>query len=478
MTQLYDKIYGCWLGKNIGGTLGTPVEGQKNPKPLPFEFPKVNEPNDDLDLQLVWFDLIRRRGLKLTADDFSDAWLNHISYPYDEYGIARANLLRGLKAPVTGVFNNYFLNCMGSPIRSEIWGCIAAGNPAAAAGLARMDAEVDHYDEGVYGEIFFAVIEAMAFQDSDLPKLTAAALEYLPESSLVKKAVARTLEAYLAGVALPVLRDELIALYDAGNFSHCILNIAFTIAGLLYEEGDFLRSMITAINLGYDTDCTGATSGAIAGIILGEKKLRELYHVEFDNRIMTGWGVFDIQVPDSIEGLTEACVKLHKELETMKEVPTLPKFFELPKVDVSALDLNRRFRVGAFDSAEEAQRELAAAPVHHSPVDVLDLSEFVRPGKKLYLLTTVSTREPAVRIIGHSNAHTRTWVNGTLAAEIPARDFAPSPHRHWGRSQPLPEFNGSAEVLVELCEPGKQVDFQLMVAVEDGKFPVPEFTLA
>jgi hypothetical protein len=25
---LYDKIYACWLGKNIGGTLGTPVEGR------------------------------------------------------------------------------------------------------------------------------------------------------------------------------------------------------------------------------------------------------------------------------------------------------------------------------------------------------------------------------------------------------------------------------------------------------------------
>jgi hypothetical protein len=22
----WDKVYGCWLGKNIGGTLGTPLE--------------------------------------------------------------------------------------------------------------------------------------------------------------------------------------------------------------------------------------------------------------------------------------------------------------------------------------------------------------------------------------------------------------------------------------------------------------------
>ena len=25
---LRDKIYACWLGKNIGGTLGAPIEGR------------------------------------------------------------------------------------------------------------------------------------------------------------------------------------------------------------------------------------------------------------------------------------------------------------------------------------------------------------------------------------------------------------------------------------------------------------------
>ena len=26
---LRDRIYACWIGKNIGGTLGTPYEGQQ-----------------------------------------------------------------------------------------------------------------------------------------------------------------------------------------------------------------------------------------------------------------------------------------------------------------------------------------------------------------------------------------------------------------------------------------------------------------
>ena len=53
----YDKIYACWLGKNIGGTLGTPVEGCKEVMHLDW-YPHLDPdggalPNDDLDLQLL-----------------------------------------------------------------------------------------------------------------------------------------------------------------------------------------------------------------------------------------------------------------------------------------------------------------------------------------------------------------------------------------------------------------------------------------
>ena len=50
---LRDKIYACWLGKNIGGTLGTPYEGQRDMHDIQGFASKPGEPlpNDDLDLQ-------------------------------------------------------------------------------------------------------------------------------------------------------------------------------------------------------------------------------------------------------------------------------------------------------------------------------------------------------------------------------------------------------------------------------------------
>ena len=58
------------------------------------------------------------------------------------------------------------------------------------------------------------------------------------------------------------------------NFTDAPQNIAFTILGWLYGE-DFGDAILKAVNCGYDTDCTGATLGAILGII-GGKSLRKM----------------------------------------------------------------------------------------------------------------------------------------------------------------------------------------------------------
>ena len=54
--QLRDKIYACWVGKNIGGTMGTPYEGRQQLNDIQGFVTQPGEvlPNDDLDLQLVW----------------------------------------------------------------------------------------------------------------------------------------------------------------------------------------------------------------------------------------------------------------------------------------------------------------------------------------------------------------------------------------------------------------------------------------
>ena len=56
-SEYRNKVLGCWLGKNIGGTLGAPMEWRRQVNQVDFYTQDlVGEPlpNDDLDIQLLW----------------------------------------------------------------------------------------------------------------------------------------------------------------------------------------------------------------------------------------------------------------------------------------------------------------------------------------------------------------------------------------------------------------------------------------
>ena len=94
-----QKVSGCWLGKNIGGTLGAPFERTHDHLNLDFYTQDLNgvpEPNDDLDLQLVWLEAIERHGLdRITPRVLGEFWLDFVTAGWNEYGVCCANLQNG-----------------------------------------------------------------------------------------------------------------------------------------------------------------------------------------------------------------------------------------------------------------------------------------------------------------------------------------------------------------------------------------------
>jgi hypothetical protein len=165
-----DKVLGGWTGKSAGGILGAPIEGYKrfNNIELSEKLFETNYPNDDLDLQVLWLDMVKKIGPSIRSTDFGDYWKNHVNFPWNEYGIATRNLKLGVYPPQSGVHNNwYWKESMGCPIRSEIWGMLCPGMPEEAAFYARMDASLDHDDFSVHAEMFLAACEAEAFYLSD-----------------------------------------------------------------------------------------------------------------------------------------------------------------------------------------------------------------------------------------------------------------------------------------------------------------------
>ena len=279
-TRYYDKVYGCWLGKCIAGTIGAPSEGRKELFDYGYDPRSVENmlPNDDLDLQILWLEVMERKGLEFTTEDLADAFFNKCPYSPGEYAVFKKNYARGIRPPTSGVFNNsYYLNGNGCPIRSEIWACISPGSPELARHFAHQDGIMDHGGDSVEGEAFYAAMEAAAFFEDDIHNLLETGLSQVSSQGRTHEIVRRVMQLHGDGCDRTFTRESIINEYGHPDCTNYFQNLGFTVLSLLYGEGDFIESTMLGLNCGFDTDCTCATVGAIIGIMQGAEKIMAAY---------------------------------------------------------------------------------------------------------------------------------------------------------------------------------------------------------
>jgi ADP-ribosylglycohydrolase len=331
-----NKVLGCWMGKNIGGTLGAPFEWKRQVNNVSFYTTELKGeplPNDDLDIQLLWLIALEERGVALDAKTMAELWLIYVAAHWSEYGITKVNLRAGLLPPLSGMYNNPFKDSCGAFIRSELWACIAPGCPRTAARFALEDAMIDHGDgEGTYAAVFCAALESAAFVEQDPHTLIDIGLSYIPPACAVATATKLAVECHRAGKSWLETRDEILRHYRgahrpnkpenisaddrAKGFADGRLgwdapsNIAILVVGLLYGAGDFEKSLCIAVNCGEDTDCTAATIGSIFGILHGFDAIPKRWIEPIGNHIKTlclnlGDLTVGCPIPPTTEDLTD-----------------------------------------------------------------------------------------------------------------------------------------------------------------------------
>lgn len=342
-----NKVLGCWLGKNVGGTLGAPFEFRRQVNDVSFYVQKdLNGqpmPNDDLDIQLLWLCALEEKGLEVTSQRLAEYWCLYVTPHWSEYGTAKINMRQGLQPPLSGTFQNAYKHSCGSFIRSEIWACIAPGLPHIAAKYAYEDAILDHGDgEGLYAEIFMVALESAAFVIKDLRRLIDIGLSYIPVDCGVAKAIQTTLGCYDRGLSWRDTRDEILrqhrgsALFNMAKFSSpedkakgfhegvqgydVPSNVAITLVGLLWGNEDFSQVQCIAVNCGEDTDCTAATAGSIWGIIHGANAIPQKWIDPIGRGIKTvclnmgELGYFGNQLPQTVDELTDRTVRIGRRM--------------------------------------------------------------------------------------------------------------------------------------------------------------------
>ena len=263
------KVKGCYVGKAIGGTLGMPMEGYIGTRQMTYYDPVPNGmlANDDLDNQVVWLEVIKRHGLPVNRYWLGKGFANHLLCVMDEYTACVRNINNGVNPPTSGYYDNKFTEGMGSSIRTEIWACLAPGDPFLAAKLAREDACIDHAGAGVDSSMFIAALESQAFLESDPWKLIETALTVIRPESKFSKAIISVMEWVKEGKSLLEIREQILKHYYNQNWTNVCINVSFVVLCLLKSDGNANKGICDVAGLGHDADCTCATLGSIFGII-------------------------------------------------------------------------------------------------------------------------------------------------------------------------------------------------------------------
>jgi ADP-ribosylglycohydrolase len=313
--ELRKKITGCWIGKAVGGTLGQSFEGQEGPLSAQFytPVPTSMEPNDDLDLQVLWAVLLDQLvDIRVDRRVLEQGWLKHVEFPWNEYGVGIRNLRDGLSAPQSGSHDNWYTCGEGAAIRTEIWACLAAGNPELAAQYAYEDACVDHAGDGVNAALFLASIQAAAFTEDDPDRLLDIGLAAIPTESELARAVVDTRVWVSEGKTWQEVRALVLAHYGCVDFTDTRQNTAFLVLAWLIGK-DFSERILICNNCGRDTDSSTASLGSILGII-DPDGIDNAWLAPIGRDLVLSPEIVGITPPPTLDDFTELVLSLRERL--------------------------------------------------------------------------------------------------------------------------------------------------------------------
>ena len=329
--ELEDKIHGAWTGRCTGCLLGKPVEGWKRPQmwgylkdlgrwPLNDFFrydaatPEVREKyaldkgwgknfmadfvdampeDDDTNYTTTGLAILKKHGRDFTPTDAANFWLSDIPilHTCTAERVAYRNFCLLIPPPDSASFRNPYREWIGAQIRADFWGYAAPGNPELAAEFAWRDACISHVKNGIYGEMWAAAMTAAAFVTDDMTAIIRAGLAQIPAHCRLASAIEDVLEWHEVDVDYDTAVYRLHEMWNeerVHDWCHTISNAMIVTMGLLWGEKDYGRTICRAVQPCFDTDCNGATTGSILGILYGRKNLPAVWVNQINDTLHTG----------------------------------------------------------------------------------------------------------------------------------------------------------------------------------------------
>jgi hypothetical protein len=226
-----------------------------------------------------------------------------------------------------------------------------------------MDSAMDHAGgEGMWGEMFWAAVESAAFVLDDPLALIRIGLATIPPSCNIARAIREAVWLHQNGVRWAEARDRILRIYGNDQPCNAIQNHGFIVLGWLYGR-DFGDRLCKAVNCGYDTDCTGATLGALLGILGGTKAIPSEWSDPVGQSIVLHkfTGAFD--APRDIAELTERTVAVAERLMPAGSTVAFGDHASLPEEVLSVLLRNEQ-------AVSAARQDLRAAVARDGDLEI------------------------------------------------------------------------------------------------------------
>ncbi len=336
---LYDKILGAITGRACGCLLGKPIEGissseltsllkETGNSPMTryilksdvdgvnvnnYTFPLANKcyadvvdgmpVDDDTNYTVLSQEIIEQYGRDFTPRNVADAWLKY--QPKDAYctaeRVAFCNFIKGYEPPYSATYKNPYREWIGAQIRTDYYGYINPGNPELAAEMAWRDASISHVKNGIYGAMFISSMLAIAAITNNLEDIILGGLAQIPHTSRLHEDIMLIFNAYKEGKSQKDCFKIITDKYDSSTsygWTYTNPNAMIVVASLLYGKGDFGKSICMAVEVGFDTDCNGATVGSIFGMANGISSIPSEWTKPVNDKIHTsifGIGTISIQ---------------------------------------------------------------------------------------------------------------------------------------------------------------------------------------
>lgn len=340
---LYNKIKGAWYGRICGCLLGKPLEGIKSKELDSLLKSSGNYPmsryvlSSDITSEMIetydfwlrdkaWADVIKcapvdddtsytviaqiiidKFGHGFTPDDVAKIWLQ--SQPIEKYFTAEKtafrNFVNGYAPPYSAVYQNPYREWIGAQIRGDYFGYITPGDKQTGAEYAFRDASVSHVKNGIYGEMFVSAMISSAADAQNVSDVIKAGLSEIPYTSRLYEAVYEIIQKYENGDSCDDCTSLVKSRYDEfdpHDSVHTITNAVIVTIALLYGNGDFGKSICLAVEMGYDTDCNGATVGSVLGMLNGFDSIGEEWIGVLHEKLDTGIaGVGVVEISDLVD---------------------------------------------------------------------------------------------------------------------------------------------------------------------------------